>query len=90
MIALTELAPALSAFSAPRAHSSSPTQEFHSGSTSGDTGITRIGVTTDVMNGEHQVRYDALLDVAQLYVQSPNKHRLLKFGKLQKTIKHLG
>ena len=40
---------------------------------SGDTWTAYICVTTKLMNGEHPVRFDALLDVAQLYVRSPNK-----------------
>ena len=40
---------------------------------SGDTRIAYTDVIIDLMNGDHQVRVDILLDVAQLYVQSPNK-----------------
>ena len=52
LIALTELAPALSALSAPTAHSSLLTQQYNSENMPGDIQRAYIGFITDLMDGE--------------------------------------
>ena len=52
LIALTELAPALSALSAPTAHSSLLTQQYNSENMPGDIQTAYIVFITDLMDGE--------------------------------------
>ena len=52
LIALTELAPALSALSASTAHSGLLTQEYNSENMSGDIQMAYIVFITDLMDGE--------------------------------------
>ena len=52
LIALTDLAPALSALSAPTAHSSLLTQEYNSENMPGDIQKAYIGVIPELIDGE--------------------------------------
>ena len=67
LIALTELAPALSALSAPTARSSPLIKEYDSENIPGEAQTTYISVVTDLIDGKQHVRFKTH-NVAELCV----------------------
>ena len=60
LIALAELAPALSALSAPAAYSNLLTQEYHGENTPCGMRMAYIAVITDLMDSEQQIQFHTL------------------------------